>query len=1182
MGEVTVASDLVKAGKSYARDVSALIVSGSTTEATYYPAIKALIAAALAVQNLPFDVRVNTSEEKLGGGINLPDIALYDADGMFLTVCGEVKPPDTELEELAMSTDGNDQIGRYLAATRAVLLCNVRAFGLLTVKPEWNGSGPVPSMARRIEQVVPLWSSPMTLREKRAIEAESLRAFAELVETAVTRHAPIADPESLARIMARQAKRAKADLPARFTRAVQGLLDDFADALGVTFEGPEGEEFLRSSLIQTAFYGLFAGWALWWQGDRTRAFRWEDLADYLKIPFLGGLFHEFRHPSRMRELRLAKHLALGTETLARVDAERFFERFRPPTLDEDAQATTTAIMYFYEPFLEAFDPQLRKELGVWYTPTHVIRYQVAKIDRLLRDELGCSRGFADERVVVLDPACGTGAYLIEVLRHMARQLAAEGAHATLAAQLLDAMCRRFIGFEVLTAPFVVAQLQLHLLLADAGAEPDGDHRPAIFLTNALTGWHGPDQRALNFPELQEEHDAARDVKRDAKVIVVLGNPPYNRFAGVPLEEEAALVDHYKGISRNPKGKQVGPSGLFSRWRIRKQLLDELYVRFLRLAEVRIGEEAEFGVVSYISNSSFLTGRSHPILRESLLNSFHDMWIDNLNGDKYATGKVIPAGLPGEGTADQSIFSTEHDPRGIQVGTTITTYLKRNTDAQDSEAIATVSYREFWGRAEDKREALIASLTMSSWSTEEREAVAGTPAGPRSYEQFSPTPDTAWRLIPSSASGFLEWPGFGDLFPVFFQGVNPNRGLDGSVIDTDRTVLERRMYDYLSASSFDVVRERYPTLCVERAGYDPETARGAIVAEGGFDREKVMTYSVFPFDVRWIYYEREARLLNRSRPDLGDHLQDNSFLVSAPKARRVSESRPLVLSGLFDLHLHDWGSVGFPAEVNVDEGPGFFALELTERKRRANLDDRVWTALRDAWRMEGDVTGDDAKRLCRALFRYCLVISHAPQYEADHKDSLAQDWPHIPIWKDSSGFQEISVLGERLQRLLDPLEDASPVLEDLLGTGLQALAVVQRVDGGTVNDSDLVVEHSYFGSASGKWEERMLKDSEPRHPEWGALTGDLYLNDRVFLSHVPQAVWSYELGGYPVLKKWLGYRDARRRKGRHLTLAELTHLRNVVHRLAAVLTLRPALDKAYERACADAWLIDELTGKALAT
>ena len=1014
------AANLVKAAASYARDAGALVMAGSTTEATYYPAVKALLGAALAAQNLPFEVRVNTSEERAGGGINLPDIALYDARGAFLVICGEVKPPETELSDLAVSVDRNDQIGRYLAATRAVLICNVRAFGLLTVKADWDGDGPVPPEARSVEAVVELWSSLATLKQRKPTDGASLSALAELVETAVTRYAPIAEPESLARILAHQARRAKADLPATFTHAVQGLLDDFSKALGVTFEGPEGEEFLRSSLIQTAFYGLFAGWALWWQGGRKRPFRWEDLADYLKIPFLGSLFYEFRHPSRIRELRLAKHLDIATETLTRVDGEKFFERFRPPTLEDDTAATTTAITYFYEPFLETFDPGLRKELGVWYTPTHVIRYQVAKIDRLLREELGCSRGFADERVVVLDPACGTGAYLVEVLRYMARQLDEEGTEATLPAQLLEAMCRRFVGFEVLTAPFVVAQLQLYLLLSQVDAEPDANHRPAIYLTNALTGWQGPDQLKLHFPELQEEHDAARSVKREARVIVVLGNPPYNRFAGVPLEEEAALVDHYKGITRDKKGRQIGRTRLFERWGIRKQLLNDLYVRFLRLAEVRIGEKAEFGVVSYISNSSFLTGRSHPILRESLLHSFQAVWIDNLNGDKYRTGKVIPSGLPGEGTTDQSVFTTEQDPRGIQVGTCITTYLKRRSTARAGGGMAKVYYRDFWGRGSGKRAALLASLSLEEWSEARRASAAAAPAGPRAYERFAPTASTRWRLVPGSGVGFDEWPGFDDLFPVSFQGVNPNRGLTGSVIDVNRTALEDRMQEYFSNASFEELRRRHPDLCTNRARYEAEAIRDALREESRFETEKIAPYVVFPFDVRWIYYEREAKFLNESRPKLGEHLEDNEFLIGAPKARRVSESRPLVGSWLFDLHLHDWGSVGFPAEVNAGQSLGrLFDGESANAQRRANLNEELWAVLRDAWGLEGDLTGEAAKGLCRKLFRYCLAISHAPQYEADHRDSLAEDWPHVPIAKDAATFEEIAALGEQVGRLLDP-------------------------------------------------------------------------------------------------------------------------------------------------------------------
>jgi hypothetical protein len=1166
MAETVAVPRLAKAAKSYAREVADLIASGSTTEATYYPALRSLIAASLSAEDLPFDVRINTSEQKTGGGINLPDIALYDADGEFLVVCGEVKLPDVELDQLAISTENKDQIGRYLAATHAVLICNVRAFGLVTVSEKWKGDGPVPPEARRIEQVTELWPSVAALKQRKPIETGALESFAELIETAVTRFAPIAEPQSLARIMARQAKRAKADLPEKFTHAVQGLLDDFGKALGVTFVGPEGEEFFRSSLIQTAFYGLFAGWALWWQGDRSKPFAWEDLADYLKIPFLGSLFYEFRHPSRIKELRLAEHLDIATETLGRVDDELFFKRFRLPTLKHEEESATTAIMYFYEPFLNAFDPALRKQLGVWYTPTSIVRYQVGKINRLLREELGCSRGFADERVIVLDPACGTGAYLLEALRYMAEQLEDEGAGATVPARLLDAACRRFIGFEILTAPFVVAQLQLYLLLARLNAAPDEKHRPAVFLTNALTGWEGPDQLKLNFPELQDEHDAASGVKHEAKVIVVLGNPPYNRFAGVPLQEEADLADYFKGITRNNQGKQIGQSTLYSRWGVRKHLLDDLYIRFFRLAEVRIGEKAEFGIVSFISNSSYLVGRSHPIMRESLLGDFDTIWIDNLHGNRIASERTP------WGQSCETIFNTDEIGPGIKVGTCVSTLLKRKAPGERS---ARVYIRDFWGRAAKKRAALLASLDMQSWTDNERKLVAESPEGPREYVEFPPSEKNGWKFAPAGKIGFEDWPAFDDLFPKRFQGVNPNRGLDGSVIDTDRGALEARMRDYFSSLNFTDLKKDHPVLCEPRARYEPRQTRDRLRKISGFDEDKILPFVLFPLDLRWIYYEREAKFLNESRSELGDHLVGNEFLVGAPQPRRVSESRPLIVPGLFDLHLHDWGSVGFPAEVNPDAKiEGLFKPAPEDLVRTANLSEGVWSTLRSAWNLKGDLRSGDAKRLSRALFRYCTVIAHSPQYESDHKDSLAQDWPHIPLCKDKEEFDAIVKLGEQLARLLNPLADPAPVLKGTLGKDAKTLAVVQRIGGGNVKQSDLLIEYSYYGAATGRWDARAPAESEVQRPEWGEVTGDLYFNQEIFLSHVPEEIWRYELGGYPVLKKWLGYRQGNRRQGAPLTLQEVDDLRGMVQRIAALLTLRPLLDAAYDKASAQAWVIDD--------
>jgi len=1171
--------EIGKALSAYAREVAEIASSPGSTEATYYPAVQRLLTAILRARRLPFEVRVNTSQRRSAGGTDLPDLAFYDGAGDYVVVFGELKSPDSELNDLAISTEGSDQIGRYLARTSVVLLGNVRSFGLLAVDSAHQGDGPVPPEHRRLLEVVALWPSTSSIGRGLAPDVEIALALADLVETAVTEFAPIAEPESLARILARQAKKAKADLPEKFSGAVQPLLDDFAEALGITFEGAEGEEFLRSSLIQTAFYGLFASWTLWHHSRERTTFHWRDLGDYLKIPFLGALFYEFRHPVRLKELGLAPHLDRATATLHRVDKGHFFGRFAMPHLirahGPDSPATD-AILYFYEPFLEAFDPDLRKELGVWYTPQEIVRYQVRKVEGLLKTELDCPRGFADDRVVVLDPCCGTGAYLIEVLRCVAEQLQNEGAGAALAAKLLNAFCQRILGFEILTAPFVVAQLQLYLILSDLGVEPDESHRPAIFLTNALTGWDGPEQLKLQFPELQQEHDAAQRVKRDAKIIVILGNPPYNRFVGAPVEEEQELADHYKGIRRDEKGRQVGKSELYSRFGIRKHLLDDLYVRFFRLAEIRIGIEAEYGVVSWISNSSYLAGRSHPLMRESLLQSFDRVWIDNLNGDKYRTGKIIPRGLPGAGTSDQSVFTTAQDPRGIQVGIAISTLLRAKPEGS-REGMAQVWYRDFWGMSAAKRQSLLESLRLDELSEAAREELVRTPEGPRQYEAVTPTEKNGWKFVQTAASGgYEDWPALDELFPTSFQGVNPNRGLDGSVIATARRELEDRMRDYFSELPFEEVERWHPELMKPRAGYHPRVVRKALRNRTNFRAERIVPYLTFPFDLRWLYYEDEDNLLNRRRPELWENLPGNKFLIAVPHARRISEARPLAASCLFDLHLHDRGSVCFPVHVKPGDGPQDLFSERSSAALEplANLHPQLWAAMQRAWNLEGDLRREPAEQLVLDLFHLTLAISHAPQYQIDHQDTLAHDWIHLPIPKDYDLFQEIARVGEQVGTLLDPIADANRILNQLLGASRRTLAMPGSKDD-VLKDQDLQITIPYFGAARGGWKERAPRELEASHQAWGESTGNLYLNDTAYLANVPERVWRYELGGYPVIKKWLGYRDHKRRPGRPLSHGELDHLRAIVQRIAALLLLHEQLDAAYESSIEDPFTSEEL-------
>ena len=795
---------------TYVRATRRLESLPSSTETTFYPDLKLLLSAVLKNEQLPFDVITGTSES---GG--MPDFVLGDSTE-FVGVYGEVKRADTPLNKLAVSTERNDQIGRYLSQTGVVLLCNVRAIGLLTCDPSFTREAgkPVPPAKRVLDKTVDLWSAVTGASGARQkVDPEAIGDLISIVTRAVTDLARIGSPADLAKILARQARDAKAALPDDL-RPVKPLLDDYRQALGLAFDidDEKGARFFRSSLVQSVFYALFAAWILWDKdADAIAIFEVDHASHYLPIPFLKALLHDIRHPERMRHLGLDVHLTRAIKTFNRVDRPLFRSRMTFPKID--GETTISAITYFYEPFLEAFDPQLREDLGVWYTPPEIVRYQVQRVHYLLKTELGRPRGLADPEVVVLDPCCGTGAYLLEVARCIAAELKCAGDESALGLELARAFHERAMGFEILTAPFAIAQLQLYLLLDELGSTPDETHRVAIFLTNALSGWHDAGDIKLNFPEMRTEFDASQKVKRGAKIIVVLGNPPYDRFSGAAQAEEAELVAHYKGIELveerdkdgsikrdefgRPKKKQRGESLLYKEFGVRKQLLDDLYIRFIRLAEERIGEAADYGVISYISNSSYLTGRSHPMMRRSLLGNFHAVWIDNLNGDKYRTGKVIPRGLPGAGTRDDSAFTTEMDPRGIQPGTAIVTWVKR-TGARANASTTAVLYRDFYGPAAVKRQGLLASLPAGSpWKD------STVPM----YEPVKPSQENRWRLAPKTVEGGFEaWPSLDELFPINFQGVNHNRGLEGGIIDTDRTALEERLRRYFAAKDFGAAKE----------------------------------------------------------------------------------------------------------------------------------------------------------------------------------------------------------------------------------------------------------------------------------------------------------------------------------------------------------------------------------------
>ena len=813
---------LVRAVEEYLTDLRKIRASGGGTgERSYYPPLTNLLNAVGST----LKPKVFCISELAQQGAGHPDIGLYAAKQVLkgkprqdqIPECGvlEVKSADDD----AWLTVGSDQVSKYWSKYRLVLVTNTRDFVLLG---EDSAGQPTKLETFRIAESATEFES--RLQAPRAFANKVGAALGEYLSRALSHRATLVEPKDLAQLLASYARdglwRVEAAGDAPSLNVVRSALEE---ALGVRFEGQRGAAFFRSTLVQTLFYGVFAAWVLWARQTPPPAgrFDWRTAVWHLRAPVLRALFQQLSDPGRLQPLGLVEVLDWTSAALDRVDRVAFFDRF----------SEGQAVPYFYEPFLEAFDPDLRKQLGVWYTPTEVVRYMVARVDKALKDDLGIADGLAADNVYVLDPCCGTGAYLAEVLRRITLNLESRGLGALTGARVKKAAMERVFGFEIMPAPFVVAHLQVGITMQalDAPLSEDGTERAGVFLTNALTSWEPTVQKPLPFPELEEERDRAERVKQETPVLVILGNPPYNGFAGMAVDEERELSETYR------KTKQVRrPEG---------QGLNDLYVRFFRMAERRIAEKTGQGVVCFISNYSWLDGLSFTGMRERYLEAFDVIRIDSLNGDKYRTGKTTP-----DGTTDPSIFSTPSDPVGIQVGTAIT-MLVRKTDHAPTE---TVGFRNLWGQA--KHEDLTASAE----------------AGPDMlYNAIEPLLELGLPFAATTVSeNWSDWPSLPDLFPVSFPGVQTKR--DSFLIDIDLERLKSRVADYFTVELSDaVIAQRYPIAMKSSSGFvvrDAHSVRQSLVARGGPYQDGFVRHSYRPFDGRWLYWDEGKGLLGRPVPE----------------------------------------------------------------------------------------------------------------------------------------------------------------------------------------------------------------------------------------------------------------------------------------------------------------------------
>ncbi len=1149
------------------RDIHA--TQAGSPEVSYYPALanlfntigKTLRPKVLCVMNLKDQ------------GADNPDGGLFTADqfgrNTDLKLAGGLPPARGAIEAKAPKRDVkaitvSEQVAKYVRLYGIVLVTNFRDFLVVQRGPDSKVTERESFSLAAGER--DFWQSAVA--HPHATAQQRGEQFIEFIKRACLHNAPLVNPKDVAWFLASYAKEALGRVEQqKHLPALQMIRSALEEALGMKFTEERGEHFFRSTLVQTLFYGVFSAWVLWCRENRhpNTDFDWKKAEWFLQVPFIRTLYEEVAKPTQLEPLGLVQVLDWAARVLGRVERDEFFRRFT----DEHA------VQYFYEPFLEAYDPELRKDLGVWYTPPEIVKYQVARVDTVLREELGLPNGLADPNVVILDPCCGTGAYLVEVLHRIGATLREKGADALIASDLRDAAMRRVFGFEILPAPFVVAHLQLGLLLQREGApfSHEKGQRAGVYLTNALTGWEppkGPKQRLMYFAELEEERDAAQQIKCEKKILVILGNPPYNAFAGVSPEEEQGLVEPYK--------KDLNKPATEGGWGIRKFNLDDLYVRFFRLAERRIAEMTGQGVISFISNFSYLSDPSFVVMRQRFLAQFDKLWFDCLNGDSRETGKLTPDGKP-----DPSVFSTQYNREGIRVGTAVCVIVRKPTRQKKP----TVRCRQFWGVT--KRGDLYDSLKKRRFDT------AYALAQPRRENRLSFRPENV-------AASYNTWPNV-----VSLCAIEPISGLQemrkGELITFERDHLRQTMQTYFDKSiEWDVFVAEGGGLAINAGRFDAKATRARLLKREVFSEDNIRRYSLYPFDTRWCYYCASRPLWNEPRPQVEAQCwRGNRFFITRPFAERPNEWAMMTITPhLPDYHLLRPNVVAIPMLVrNGDRLSDRQHATLFDALGEAPSDEAPTANLSKSARAYlakvGIADPDSNAKTASLVWMHALAIGYSPAYLTENADGIRRDWPRIPLPADRKALEASATLGEQIAALLDTEIDIPSVTTGKISALLKVIGPPTRI-GKSEIDLAVTAGWGHAGKdgvvmpAKGKMSERTYDQDEVEAIEveaqmrglaakdmiqlLGEKTCDVYLNDAAYWRNIPARVWDYRIGGYQVIKKWLSYRE-QTLLGRPLSSAEAREVMNMARRIAAILLLQPQLDANYRaiREAAFAWQAD---------
>lgn len=753
------------------------------------------------------------------------------------------------------------------------------------------------------------------------------------------------------------------------------------------------------------------------------------------------------------------------------------------------------IIHFYEAFLTYYDPELRKALGVFYTPSQAVKYIVSMVDQLLVEDFDIAGGLSNNdqisvtvpseeykdakkkwadkitisvpRVAILDPACGTGSFGAEIIKYI-KNTYFSGAREAFYENYIqdkDGILSRLICFEIMMTSYVVAHLKIRRTIDETLSHAAEVQLPTnIYLTNTLAPPLSTLERTEQFSlfdfsaAITDEAYHADTWKTRRPIKVIIGNPPYLAASTNPYDISAYKTET-DGIT------DFGE---------RKHWLNDDYVKFFRFAEQIINKNNE-GILAYVSNNGYLDNPTFRGMRGSLLRSFDKIYIVNLHGSANKK-ETAP-----DGGKDENIFD-------IMQGVALFIGVKTTSNP----SWAKVYYSELWGTRTAKLSCLsTGSLTFTELTMDQKMAY------------FIPFGDSDKKSYDKGVS-------IAELFPINVTGIVS--GNDGAAIAPTKAVLAHRMDIVKNATKEDEIFNLWGRFS---RGQTAEKIQNDVLSDG------IVTPIAFrPFDTRWTYYSGNSCgwvLWPREKATMGHLLAQptspigaNVGLVFCKTSRNFFS--PFVSRNIIAHRL-------FSAMCEITYIAPLYLRSKTE------LEGETWTANLDKETFEKLTQHISNAPEPIQVFDYVYGILHDPVYCEKYAQYLCRDFPRVPIINEPEGVRD---------------EDAFFVSEELFWKYVSA--------GKKLREFHLLQIKAPAALS--------IEPNTPDNMEIGAVkykNGELLLNANKRLKGIPADVWAYQIGGYQVLDKWF-----KEHRGEALTIENFTHIENVVGLLMETIKIQGEL------------------------